>query len=209
MSDTYFQTDEILGKAFDSKIVRRLAPYLNPYLFRTIFAISLVIAGMVLFLINPYLLGLIVDLGIKQGNADKLTKLSLLYIFIEILVFLTAYLQGYLLQEIGQRVMYDIRSQLFSHLQRMPIRFFDKNPVGRLVTRTTNDVAALAELFSSGLVVVIGDLVLIVGIAISLLLLQPTLGVTTLLTFPLLIAAAYFFQDKIRKTYRNVRVRIA
>ncbi|MBF0501504.1 MAG: ABC transporter ATP-binding protein, partial [Candidatus Riflebacteria bacterium] len=209
MSDSYFQEDEIIGKVYDHRLVRRLLPFLRPYLPIAALAVFVVLAGMSLFLVNPYILGRIVDTGIKPRNLDVITHLSLVYLGIEVLVFFAACLQNYLLQFVGQKIMFDIRSRLFSHLQRMSATFFDHNPVGRLVTRATNDVSALTELFSSGIVVVLGDIVLIVGIAVALFGLQPRLAAATLGMIPVLILVAWFFQGRMREAFRDVRFRIA
>ncbi len=209
MSSSYFQEDEIVGKIYDARLVRRIFGYLAPYRRRAALAVFFVICSMSLFIVNPWLLGKIVDQGIKKADLLFIRNLSLLYLGIEILVYLSTCAGHYLLQWVGQNVMYDLRSQLFAHLQRLPVAFFDRNPVGRLVTRTTNDVAAMSELFSAGIVVVVGDVVLIVGIALALLWQHLFLGVMTLITIPLLIAAAWFFQSRIRDAYRLVRVRIA
>ncbi|HNW34539.1 MAG TPA: ABC transporter ATP-binding protein [Candidatus Ozemobacteraceae bacterium] len=209
MSDSYVQDDEIVGSVYDARLMRRLLPYVRPHLFSAVAAVALVFLGMGMFLVNPWVLGRVVDIGIMAGNSVAVTRLALLYGAIELLVFLAACGQNYLLQYVGQHVMLKLRTGLFHHLLRLPVRFFDRNPVGRLVTRITNDVAALGELFSSGLVVVLGDVVVLVGIAIAMLLLEPVLGLATLATVPLLIASAVYFQRRIRTAYRLVRQRLA
>ncbi|HQG30203.1 MAG TPA: ABC transporter ATP-binding protein, partial [Candidatus Ozemobacteraceae bacterium] len=209
MRDSFVQDDELVGSVYDARLMRRLLPYVRPHLAPAVAAILLVFLGMGMFLVNPWVLGRVVDLGIKSGDAVAVTRLALVYGVLELLIFLAACGQNYLLQYVGQNVMLELRTRLFGHLQRLPIRFFDRNPVGRLVTRVTNDVTALGELFSSGLVVVLGDFVVLVGIAIAMLLLEPVLGLATLATVPLLIASAVYFQSRIRTAYRLVRQRIA
>lgn len=209
MRDSFVQDDELVGSVYDARLMRRLLPYVRPHLVPAVAAILLVFLGMGMFLVNPWVLGRVVDLGIKSGDAAAVTRLALVYGVLELLIFLAACGQNYLLQYVGQNVMLELRTRLFGHLQRLPVRFFDRNPVGRLVTRVTNDVAALGELFSSGLVVVLGDFVVLVGIAIAMLLLEPVLGLATLATVPLLIASAVYFQSRIRTAYRLVRQRIA
>lgn len=209
MSQSFFADDEVVGSFYDARLVRRLLGYIRRYAWLAALALTLVLAGMGLFLVNPYLLGRIVDLGIRGRDPDTIWRLGLLYGAIEVMIFLVSYAQNYLLQYIGQHVMFDLRAGFFAHLQRMPLPFFDRNPVGRLVTRVTNDIATLAELFSSGIVMVIGDLFLIAGIAVSLVLLHPGLGLATLSTVPLLVVAAWFFQTRIRQAFREVRARIA
>ncbi len=209
MRDSYVQDDELIGSVYDARLMRRLLPYVRPHIAPAAAAILLVFLGMGMFLVNPWVLGRVVDHGIKSGDAAAVTRLAFVYGGLELLIFLAACGQNYLLQYVGQNVMLELRTRLFGHLQRLPVRFFDRNPVGRLVTRVTNDVAALGELFSSGLVVVLGDLVVLVGIAIAMLLLEPVLGLATLATVPLLIASAVYFQSRIRTAYRLVRQRIA
>lgn len=209
MRRDFFSDDQNLGKVYDSRLVARLLPFIKPYALPAGVAVILVILGMSLFLVNPYILGKVVDLGIKPRDPGMITKLAVLYALIELFVFLLTAAQNYLLRYVGQKVMYDIRALVFSHLQRMSISFFDRNPVGRLVTRTSNDVASLGDLFSSGLVVVLGDIVLIFGIAGALLFLQPRLGIAVLSVIPILIATTYLFQNNLREAYRSVRLRIA
>ncbi|HOY65899.1 MAG TPA: ABC transporter ATP-binding protein [Candidatus Ozemobacteraceae bacterium] len=209
MSDRYVQDDEIVGTVYDARLMRRLIPFIRPHLKAAIAAVMLVFLGMGMFLVNPWVLGRVVDLGIRAGDAAAVTRLGLMYGVLELLIFLAACGQNYLLQYVGQQVMLELRTRLFRHLQRLPVRFFDRNPVGRLVTRVTNDVAALGELFSSGLVVVLGDAVVLVGIAAAMLLLDPLLGLATLATLPLLVVAAVYFQSRIRTAYRLVRQRLA
>lgn len=211
MSDnpSYFHEDEVVGKFYDARLMRRMLEFVRPYWFIATLGVLMVVLGMGLFIVNPYILGRVVDEGIKPGNLKAVWRFACIYLAIEVLVFLFGYLQQYLLCYVGQKVMFDLRGRVFSHLQEMPIPFFDHNPVGRLVTRTTNDVASLAELFSAGLVVVIGDVFLIVGIAVAMLFLQPTLGMATLTVLPVLILSAMFFQRRFREVYRLVRSRIA
>ncbi|MBF0545037.1 MAG: ABC transporter ATP-binding protein [Candidatus Riflebacteria bacterium] len=209
MAQAYIQEDEDPGKIYDGRLFRRLLPFLKPWTFPACFAVVMVIGGMTLFLFNPYIIGRVIDEGIKPRNQSVIIRLSFIYLGIEILVYLFYCVQNYLLQYVGQKVMYDLRVKLFSHLQRLPASFFDKNPVGRLVTRITNDTASLSELFSSGLVIVLGDIFLVFGIAVALLCIQPKLGLATLSTCPLLILSAWYFQDRIRTAYRKVRLKIA
>ncbi|MFZ2959881.1 MAG: ABC transporter ATP-binding protein [Candidatus Ozemobacteraceae bacterium] len=209
MSSSYFQEDEIVGKVYDHRLIRRLIPWLRPYLAWLTLAVVFVLTGMSLFLVNPYILGRIVDQGIRPRNVEVINSLACTYLAIEVLVYAAACLQNYLLQYVGQKVMFDLRSDVFSHIQYLSAAFFDRNPVGRLVTRATNDVSALAELFSSGIVVVLGDVVLIFGIAAALFGLQPRLAAATLSTIPLLILFAWYFQRRMRDAFRDVRFRIA
>ncbi|MBF0407986.1 MAG: ABC transporter ATP-binding protein [Candidatus Riflebacteria bacterium] len=209
MAQAYIQEDDVRGKIYDSKLFRRLLPFIKPYTLSASAAIFLVVAGMLLFLVNPYIIGRVIDDGIKAKSHETIVKLSIFYIIIELLVYIAACIQNYLLQYTGQKIMYDIRFELFSHLQSLPAVFFDKNPIGRLVTRITNDTASLSELFSSGLVVVIGDIVMIAGIAFALIFLQPKLAFYTLSTTPVLFFCAWYFQKRIREAYREVRLKIA
>jgi ATP-binding cassette subfamily B protein len=209
MKKAYFQDDAIAGNLYDTRILKRLWPYLWAYKGLLAFSLAAVLLGMTFFLINPYLLGKIVDSGIKSRDTAQISRLAALYLLLEIFIFGMAVIQNYALKALGQQVMFDLRQSLFEHLQKLPIPFFDRNPVGRLVTRATNDVAALAEIFSAGLVVVIGDVFLLIGIAVLLVTLQPQLGLATLTVVPLLVITAFAFQKRFRDAYREARACIA
>jgi ATP-binding cassette subfamily B protein len=150
-----------------------------------------------------------IDDYLSVGDRGGLGEIALVYILILLTAFILQYAQMYITMYIGQRVQYDIRMQIFSHLQKLHISFFDRNPVGRLVTRVTNDVNVLDEMFSSGLVAVFGDIITLAGIVIALLYYNWKLALMTFIVLPLLIIATMLFRRKVRDIYRMVRTRVA
>ena len=199
------QRDEISGKKFDDQVFFRLWPYLKPHF--ALFAFSLVLvfvtAGISLYM--PKLLGNIVDRALIPRNLQKLYVFAAWFVGLECVRLILMYFQTFLLQKIGQKVMHGIRGHLFARLIRMPVPFFDKNSVGRLVTRLTNDTANLSELFSAGFVMLLGDLLLIVGVVIAMILLHAKLGLITVSVFPLMILTMVFFSGRLRLAFRRSR----
>src|SRR6266567_3107971 len=154
---TFFQEDEILGKAYDARIMRRLLTYVRPYLRLTIVALVFLILLSLVDLVGPALIGY----GIDHYIAPTTQTLSETQRTIGLLVVSSVYLC--VLSIIGQRIMFDMRSQMFDHLQRLSLAYFDHNPVGRLMTRLTNDIDALNEMFTSGAISILGDVLTILG----------------------------------------------
>lgn len=209
MATSYFSKDVLNNKTQDWRLIYRLIPFASPYkwlIFLSLIFALLVTAG---YTITPWILGKIVDEGIKAKNTESLHKFISLYALSMGGYWLFMVAQLYSLQHIGQKVLYDLRHALFVHLHKLPLSFFDKNPVGRLVTRTTNDIYALSELFSSGLINVLGNILSLITIAVSMILLDPFLGVVTLSTAPLLFLAAWFLKIKMRKAFRLARQKLA
>ncbi|UCD18269.1 MAG: ABC transporter ATP-binding protein, partial [Candidatus Zixiibacteriota bacterium] len=200
---------EILGRAYDSRLMRRLLTYVRPYRFSLAVAVVLLVTGSALQLLLPVTVQITIDKYLLSKDMAGLVRMALIYGGILFSAFLLSYLQLYLTMFIGQKVQYDIRMQIFSHLQRLHLRFFDKNPVGRLVTRVTNDVNVLDEMFSSGLVAVFGDVITLIGIIIALLYYNWKLALLTFMVLPLLVLATVIFRRKIRTIYRDVRARLA
>ena len=209
MSNEYLQDDKVRERIYDAQLMRRMLPFLRPHRWACVAAIGLVLCGKALFLMSPWLLGKIVDWGIKPRDAAMALRLAWIFGGLQLLIFAFTALHSYVLQYVGQRIMFDIRATLFRHVLGQPVSFFDKNPVGRLVTRTTNDVTTLAELFSSGLILAVGDFLLIIGIAVILVALQPLLGLATMTAIPLMTLAAWYFKIKLRDTHSLVRERLA
>src|SRR5690606_3721474 len=166
-----FHEEEALGKAYDARLMRRLLRYLRPYRWRVAAAVAVLLAGAALELVGPWLTKVALDRAIPDRDTTLLAGLAVAYLVALALAFLFEYAQTLLTTWIGQRVMYDLRREIFGHLQRLSLPFFDRNPVGRLMTRVTNDVEVLNELFSSGVVTVFGDvftLLFIVGAMFAL-----------------------------------------
>lgn len=206
---TSIHDEEVLGKAYDARLMKRLLRYLRPYKGRVVVSVLLLLIVTALQLSGPVLMQIAIDKYIAVGDDEGLMRLALLYFGVLVSAFVIGYIQFFTMQVIGQSVMYDIRMQVFKHLQRLHLQFFDRNPVGRLVTRVTNDVNVLNELFSSGVVAALGDILTLVGIVIAMLYYNWQLALITFAVLPLLVAATLIFRKKVREVYRQVRIRLA
>lgn len=205
----HFQEDEVLGKAYDGYLMKRLLRYLWPYRKHVLFAIVLMLIFTGLNLAGPYLVKIAVDDYFTKGMFTGVIYILLIFLVVLIVQFVVQVTQTYLLQWIGQNVIYNIRVQLFAHLQKLSLSFFDKNPVGRLVTRATNDVETLNQLFSSGVVAIFGDVFLLLGIVIVLIQMQWKLALVTFSVMPVLFVTAFIFRKYVREGFRQIRTRIA
>ena len=204
-----FHEDEILGKAYDARLTRRLLGYVRPYRASVALAVALLLLTSAMSLVGPYLVRVAIDLHIAPGRLDGLGVVVLAYLGALVAAFIFRYANTYVMQRVGQRAMYDLRLEVFSHLQRLSVGFYTRQPVGRLITRITNDVDALNEMITQGVVAVFGDLftlVLIIGI---MLYLDWRLALATMVVLPLIIGATARFRVQARESYRAVRVRLA
>src|SRR4051794_16537656 len=201
--------EEPLEKAYDMRLMRRLISYLRPYRGRVALAVFLLFAGSFTELAGPYLTKVALDRAVPNRDLHLLTVLVAAYFGSLVLAFLFEYGQTLLTTWLGQRIMYDLRVQVFGHLQRLSLRFFDRNPVGRLMTRVTNDVEALNEAFSSGIVTVFGDVFTLVFILAAMVKLEWRLALVTFAVLPLVAISAFVFRALIRKAFREIRVRLA
>ena len=206
---SYMIEDEVLGKAYDTRLARRLYGFLRPYRHYILLATLALLASSACQLAGPYLIKVALDNHITTGALEGFWKLLWLYLVVIGGDFLFRFVQIYLTNFLGQKTMYDLRMALFRHLQNLSLSFFDRNPVGRLVTRATTDIEALNQLFSTGLVTVIGDLAMIFGIMIVILWLNFKLALVTFSILPLLLAVTFYFRRKMREGFRMVRIRIA
>lgn len=204
-----FLEDEIVGKAYDSKLTKRLITYLRPHKFKVIVSITLLMVISFLQLAGPYLTKIAIDNHIRNGDWSGMNRIGLLYAAVLVTAFAFQYLQFYIMRLTGLKVMYDLRSQLFSHVQKMSLSFFDRNPVGRLMTRIVNDVEVLDQLFTSGLVVIFGDFFILLGITVILFIMDWKLALAAFCIIPFLIYAAKLYRDKARNAYREIRVNLA
>ena len=204
-----FQEEEALGKAYDGRLFKRLLTYLKPYRLQVALGILLLLLGTVLDLLGPYLIKIAIDKHIIVKISDGLLTIVAVYLVILIFHFIIAIWRVYIMQWIGQHVIFDIRRNIFSHLQELSLSYFDKNPVGRLVTRVTTDVETLNEWFSAGLVAIFGDVFLLTGIMIVMIKIQWKLALITFSVLPILIYVTVFFRKRIRSAYRDIRTRIA
>jgi ATP-binding cassette subfamily B protein len=201
--------DEILGKAYDGRLVRRLLPYVKPYWHRLLIAVFFLLGTSVLDLAPPFLTKIAIDRYITPGKPSGLMLILVLFMAALAVSFVLRYFMNYFMQYVGQNVMYDMRNQIFSHLQRLPLRFFDKNPVGRLMTRMTSDVDALNDFITQGLVSIMGDVVTLGGIVIVMFFLNWQLALVALAVMPVIAFVSRIFQQAMRTIYRNIRVRLS
>ena len=213
-----FDEDEILGKAYDARLMRRLLGYLRPYRGLVIVALAIILGISVTEAAPPVLAKFIVDnaiapavngqIGTDEGLA-RLAPLGIAYIAVLLLGSGLRYAQTMLASYVGQKAMYDLRVQLFAHLQSLSLTFFDRNPVGRLMTRITNDIDALIDMVTQGVVAIFGDIVVIGTIAIVLLVLDLRLALVTFAALPLLIWLTMYFRRIMRDSFRSIRIRLA
>jgi len=215
--------EEVLGKAYDSRLMKRLLTYLRPYKWQVGIALASILLKAGADVLGPYLTKVAVDryLAPVRGLHTPLdhylsskplvgiAQIATLYVGLLLFSFLLEYLQTYYMQWAGQKTMFDMRAQIFRHLQRMHIGFYDKNPVGRLVTRVTTDVDAVNEMFTSGVVSIFEDVFVLAGIIAIMLRMNWKLALITFAALPLIGIATKIFRDKVRDSYRRIRVAIA
>ncbi|HEY9164976.1 MAG TPA: ABC transporter ATP-binding protein [Candidatus Kryptonia bacterium] len=201
--------EEILGKAYDARLMRRLLHYLRPFWIQVVIAIIITIAYSGMGPIRPYLTKIAIDNYIKNSNPAGLFQIILELFAVTALQAFLRYGSAYLTQWIGQKTIFDVRMQIYNHLQKLGIRYFDRNPVGRLVTRVTNDVEALNDLFSSGIVMAFGDIFTILWILYFMFSLSVPLSLVTLTVLPILGYITMQFRRNVRSAYRQVRLLIA
>jgi ATP-binding cassette, subfamily B, multidrug efflux pump len=217
------QEEEVLGKAYDSRLMKRLLKYLRPYTWQVALALAAIILKAGADVLGPYLTKVAIDKYLaKVPGTDSpfdrwlspepwtgIAQIAFLYVGLLAFSFFLEFLQTYFMQWTGQKVMFDLRSQIFRHLQRMHIGFFDKNPVGRLVTRVTTDVDALNEMFTAGVVSIFEDVFVLAGIVVIMLKMNWKLALITFAVLPLIFWATMIFRAKVRDSYRRIRVAIA
>lgn len=201
--------EEVLGKAYDSRLMARLLRYLGPYRRQVAAAVGFLMLASALAMVGPYLTKVALDEAVPRGDGRLLVVLAAVYAGTTVLVFVLQYAQALVTTWLGQRVMYDIRAQVFEKLQQLDLPFYDKNPVGRLMTRITSDVETLNELFGSGVVTVFGDLFILVFIVAAMLWMDAGLALVTFSVLPFVVWAAFVFRTRIRSAYREIRVRLA
>jgi len=201
--------EEVLGKAYDGKLMKRIIRYLKPYRWYVALGIFLSILVSALEAVRPWFTKHAVDVDIASHDPDGLLGTALLFFAVLVVRGLIQYGSAYLTQWVGQHTIFDLRMQLFTHLQKLGIRFFDRNPIGRLITRVTNDIEVLNDMFSSGIVMVFSDVFTIIGILYFMLTMNWKLALASLSVLPLLFYGTFLFRKKAREAYREVRVQIA
>src|SRR3954463_16337564 len=231
--------EEILGKAYDSRLMKRLLTYLRPYGGQAAVSLVAILLRPILDILGPVLTAIAIDKYLAHGaltskfvepwtGANPLSwlthrldpwlspeplvgiaQIAGVYVSMVVIGFFLEYAQTYFMQWTGQKVMFDLRSQIFRHLPHMHIAFFDKNPVGRLVTRATTDVDALNDMFTSGVVAIFEDIEVLIAIAVVLMMMNVRLGLITLSVLPLIFWATMIFRKYARDSYRRIRTAIA
>jgi ATP-binding cassette subfamily B multidrug efflux pump len=197
--------EEITGKAYDMRLMRRLFKYIRNYKYLIFVGVALTLSASFLQLVGPYLTKVAIDDYISVKKLEGFYLIIILYFLILILAFLTQFLQIYLTQYLGQKLMYDIRSDLFSHIQLQSLRFFDKNPVGRLMTRLTSDIESLNQMFTQGIVTIFGDIFLLGGIIVAMINIDFSLALWAFSIIPLLFVVTFLFRAKVRVGFRHIR----
>jgi ATP-binding cassette subfamily B protein len=218
------QEEEVLGKAYDSRLMKRLLGYIWPYKWQVLVAVIAIVLRAGADVIGPLLTKTVFDKYLSTSSANYhgflnswlssrplvgIGQIALLYAGAQIASFVLEYVQTYLMLWIGQKAMSDLRSQIFRHLQRMHVAFFDKNPVGRLVTRVTSDVDALNDMFATGVVAIFDDIFVLTGIMVIMLLMKWWLALIAFAVLPLIFWATMLFRKAVRDSYRRIRVAIA
>ena len=201
--------EDVLGKAYDGRLMRRLLGYLRPYRRQVVIAIMAIIGHSCLELAPPYLTKMAIDRYIPTRDLSGLGSMAAVYLVVLVASFILEYIQTWTMQATGQRIMFDMRMQMIEHLQRLDLRFYDRNPVGRLMTRVTTDVDVLNDLFTSGVVSVFGDVFTLVGIMVVLVWMDWRLALVAFSVLPLIAVITQWFRLHVRETYRDVRIWIA
>src|ERR1700744_1519658 len=216
--------EDVVGKAYDSRLMGRLLKYLRPYKWQAGISLTAIVLKAVADILGPYLTKVAVDrymthdatgtstwLGrhLSASPAAGITQIALIYVGALCFSYVLEFAQTYLMQWTGQKIMYDLRSEIFRHLQRMHIGFFDRNPVGRLVTRLTSDVDALNEMFTSGVFAIFEDVFVLAGIVLVMLRMNWWLALLSFAVLPLILIVTRIFRKHVRDSYRRIRSAIA
>jgi ATP-binding cassette subfamily B protein len=209
VTEELHRDDEILGKAYDARLVARVLRYLAPYWKFLALSLALLLLQTGSQLLGPYITKIAIDRYISTGDIHGLDRAVLAYLANVFAGFFLLFAQTYTAQYTGQRAMHDLRMDIFSHLQKQDMAYFDHNPVGRLMTRTINDVETLNELFSTGVVGLLADVFTVFGIAAAMLWLEWKLGLVCLAAFPLILYVSRFYRRRARDVYRESRLILA
>src|ERR1051325_8755133 len=201
--------DDAVGKVYDARLMRRLATYVRPYGWLVLAALSLLMLDGLMQLVGPMMTRRVIDVALPTRDAGLVWTSALLFASSLVVGFGCEYGETILTSLLGQRVMRDLRRDIFEHVQRLPIAFFDRNPVGRLVTRVTSDVEALNELFAAGVVAGLGDLFTLLAISVLMLATDWRLALASFAVIPFVYLASHLFRTRVRDSYREIRTRLA
>jgi ATP-binding cassette subfamily B multidrug efflux pump len=201
--------EEAAGRSYDHRLMRRLLGYVRPYRAQVWLAGAVVLLDALAQLAGPLLTKEAIDRGIRRHDLVRLDQVAVLYLLVLLVSFGLGYLQNQIMQRVGQHVMMDLRMAIFRHLQRLPLAFFDRNPVGRLMTRVTNDVDVLNELVTAGVLALFADVFALVGILVAMWHLNAELLGVAFSVVPLIFVVTLTFRVKVRRSFRDVRTRLA
>ena len=201
--------EEVLGKAYDSRLMKRLLGYLWPYTHYALAGLVAIFLNASLQLAQPYLIKVAIDRYIAAGDLAGMSRIAVWFFLVLVCSFVLEFMLTWLMQMLGQRIMFDMRMQIYGHLQRLDLRDYDRNPVGRLMTRVTSDIDVLNDLFSSGIVAAFGDVFMLTGIMVVLLTMDWRLSLIAFSVLPLIVLVTQWFRLHVRESYRTVRTLIA
>jgi ATP-binding cassette subfamily B protein len=200
--------EEITGKAYDGRILARFTRYVKPYRGAILIVLAILPLVAACRLAQPWIIKLAIDNHITTGRLTGLEEIAILFLGVLLTESLLSYVEVYLLQSVGQRVMADMRSELYRHVMHLPVAWFDRTPVGSVVTRLTSDVEVLGEMFAAGIITIVGDILLLVGIVSVMLWMNLKLSLVTFSILPLLFYLAWLFRRRMRQSFREVRARL-
>jgi ATP-binding cassette subfamily B protein len=201
--------DDALGKAYDARLVRRLLVYVRPYRPLVAAALGCIAVAAAMQLAGPFLTRWVIDRALPTRDGGLVTRVALAFAGLLVVQFAAAFGETWFTSALGQRVMRDLRDAVFARLQALPISYFDRTPVGRLVTRVTSDVEALNELFTAGVVSGLGDLFTLFAIGLAMLVVNWRLALAAFVVIPFVLLASRAFQQRVRNAYRDIRTRLA
>ncbi len=201
--------EDVVGKAYDARLMRRLLVYLRPHVVAVSMAFVTIVGASFVDLAQPWLTQQAIDRFIATGDAAGLLRLTMVFVALLVFGFACDYFQTFILQTTGQRIMHALRMQVYGHLQRLDLKFYDRNPVGRLMTRVTTDVDALNDLFASGIVTVFGDLLVLLGIMVMMLVMSWRLALVAFVILPGIAWVTAWFRKHVRESYRQIRGLVA
>jgi ATP-binding cassette subfamily B multidrug efflux pump len=201
--------EQVLGRAYDARLMRRLMAYVRPYKGSAFLALLFILSASALSVLPPYLTKVAIDRYIRNADMGGLNLVAALYVATLAGTFGFSFGQTWVMNVMGQKIMYDLRLEIFRHLQKLDVAFFDRNPVGRLMTRVTTDVDALNELFTAGVISIFGDLCTLFGIVVILFVMNYKLALVIFSVLPLLFLVTFIFKIKVRDSFRRVRAAIA
>ena len=201
--------EDVIGKAYDARLMRRLAVYVRPYTWLVLSALGCLMLDGLMQLVGPLMTQRVIDVALPAGDVGLVWRSAILLAASLVIGFACQYGETILTSLLGQRVMRDLRRDVFRHVQRLPVVFFDRNPVGRLVTRVTSDVEALNEMFTAGVVAGLGDLFTLLAISVLMLVTDWRLALAAFAVIPFIFWVSHLFQGKVRDSYRDIRSRLA